>query len=131
MYSIDAITPDFWRYTFTNKDFSTIPIEKYRNLILDIQKLLVEDIEKRKISARIDIGYSRELGTHVLHFETEDQLLKIYVRPQGVDISVSRVGMKRYRKLVTRLFYLLRDHSLVLGETVFFLKIRVRKSLLS
>ncbi|NPA69202.1 MAG: hypothetical protein GXO26_00165 [Crenarchaeota archaeon] len=131
MYGAEMSSSDFWRYTFTNNDLSTIPAEKYRNLMVDIQKLLAEDMSNRKISAKIDITYSKDLGMHVLHFETEDQLLSIYVRPQGVDIRINRVGMKRYHDLVTKLFYLLRNYSLVLAESVFFIKVRVRKLSLS
>ncbi|NPA23945.1 MAG: hypothetical protein GXO23_06610 [Crenarchaeota archaeon] len=129
MYSIETMKSDMWRYTFTNKDFSTIPAEKYRRLIIDIQKLLTEDMENRKISAEIKILYSKDLDTHLLKFETEDQLLYIFVTPQGIDIKINRVGMKRYHRLVSKMFYILRDYSLILSETLFFFKVRVRRPL--
>ncbi len=127
MYSAEKSSSDYWRYTFTNRDLSTIPAEKYRNLIIDLQKLLAEDMSNRKVSAKIDITYLKDLDIHILRFVTEDQLLSIYVSPQAIDIRINRVGMKRYHNLLTKIFHLLRNYSLTLAESVFFIKVRVRK----
>ncbi len=125
MYSIELTTSTLWKYTFTTRDFSSIPTELYRKLITDIQQLLISGIERKKVSAKVDIVYSKDIGTHVLRFETSDGLLGVYVQPQGVDIQVNRVGMKRYCKLITELFQLLRASSLRLSESKVYMRVRV------